>query len=175
MYGTPQKRPVPLYDFAGGANWGRMIAGNIRAGASAWVYWNMILDQKGGPWMVSPVHRDPDPNSQQPVVIVNRQTKKVHYTGLYYYLAHFSKFVGPGASRVEMSGDYPGIDALAFLSPDAEGGRHWVVQLLNSRPASAQVSVNWQGRSLAVTLPGTSITTCLWTPPAGSPVDMASH
>jgi O-glycosyl hydrolase len=133
-----QTRPLPQYDFADGTFWGNMIFSDIQAGASAWVYWNMILDQHGGPWMVSPVHRDPDPNVQQPVVVINRDTQKVYYTGLYYYLAHFSKFVRPGAVRAQMDGDYAGVQALAFLSPEPEGGWYWVVQWLNTRPADAR-------------------------------------
>jgi hypothetical protein len=31
-------------------------------------------------------------------------THEVTYTGTYYYLAHFSKFVGPGAIRVQTAG-----------------------------------------------------------------------
>jgi glucosylceramidase len=164
----PGVAPVPQYDFADGAFWGNMIFSDIQAGAAAWVYWNMILDQRGGPWMVSPVHRDPDPNAQQPIVIVNRETKKVSYTGLYYYLAHFSKFVRPGAIRANMNGNAPGVQALAFLSPEAEGGWYWVVQLLNTQPADAQVRVDFGGRTLPLSLPGVSITTCIWKPSPGS-------
>jgi len=166
--GTPHTTPLPQYDFADGSFWGNMIFSDIRAGASAWVYWNMILDQHGGPWMVSPVHRDPDPNAQQPVVVINRETKKVYYTGLYYYLAHFSKFVRPGAVRAQMDGDYPGLQAMAFLSPEPEGGWYWVVQLLNTRPTDAEVRVQYNGRSLPLTLPAISITTCVWKPLAGT-------
>jgi len=164
----PQTTPLPQYDFANGAFWGSMIFSDIQAGASAWVYWNMILDQHGGPWMVSPIHLDPDPNVQQPVVVINRETKQVNYTGLYYYLAHFSKFVRPGAVRAQMEGDYSGLRALAFLSPEPEGGWYWVVQLLNTRPTDAQVRVDFGGRSLPLNLSGASITTCLWKPSAGS-------
>ena len=164
----PKTSPLPQYDFADGAFWGGMIFSDVQAGASAWVYWNMILDQHGGPWMVSRVHRDPDPNVQQPVVVVNRETKKVYYTGLYYYLAHFSKFVRPGAVRAQMDGDYPGLRALAFLSPEPEGGWYWVVQLLNARASNAAVRVDFGGRSLPLNLPGASITTCLWKPSPGS-------
>ncbi len=163
-----QTRPLPQYAFADGTFWGSMIFSDIQAGASAWVYWNMILDQQGGPWVVSPVHLDPDPNAQQPVVVVNRQTKKVYYTGLYYYLAHFSKFVRPGAVRANMNGAYPGIQVLAFLSPEAEGGWYWVVQLLNTRPTDVQVRVDYGGRTLPLSLPGISITTCIWKPLAGT-------
>lgn len=52
--------------------------------------------------MVSPEHEDPDDNKQQPVVVVNRKTKNVSYTGLFYFLSHFSKFIRPGMRRLDV-------------------------------------------------------------------------
>ncbi len=166
--GKPHFTTVPNYSWEDGSFWGNMIFSDVEAGASAWVYWNMILDQRGGPWCVSPVHLDPDPNVQHAIVHINRETKKVTYTGLYYYLAHFSKFVRPGAVRVLMDGKYPGIRGLAFLSPEPEGGWHWVVELLNDRPSDVQVQVDFElntiRRSVPLTLPAASITTAVWKP-----------
>jgi glucosylceramidase len=166
--GQPHLRPLPNYSWEDGSFWGNMIFSDIESGASAWVYWNMILDQKGGPWMISPVHRDPDPNVQHPVVIINRETKKVTYTGLYYYLTHFSKFVRPGAMRITMDGKYSGIRGLAFLSPDPKGGSHYVVELMNDRPADTPVQVdlelNGTHHSLNLTLAANSITSAVWKP-----------
>ena len=79
--GGPKKSPV--YEFSDGEFWGNMIMNDMKNWVSGWIYWNMILDQDGGPWLVSPEHGDPEPNQQHPVVIINRNTKKVTYTGLY--------------------------------------------------------------------------------------------
>ncbi len=111
------------------------IFSDIEAGASAWIYWNMILNENGGPWMKSEIHGNPDPNVQQPVVVINSTTKKVSYLANYYYLAHFSKFVRPGAVRLKVTGASDGIRALAFRSPD--GGV--VLEVLNRRTAPAAV------------------------------------
>jgi glucosylceramidase len=166
--GKPHSKALPNYAFEDGSYWGNMIFSDIEAGASAWIYWNMILDQQGGPWLVSVVHLDPENNAQQPVVIIDRKTKKVSYTGLYYYLAHFSKFVRPGAVRVVMDGKYPGLRGVAFLSPEREEGWHWVVELLNDRPAATPVQVDFElntiHRSLPLTLPANSISTYVWKP-----------
>lgn len=166
--GKPHSPSIPNYAFADGSYWGNVIMSDIEAGASAWIYWNMILDQRGGPWLVSVVHLDPEFNAQQPVVVIDRNTKKVSYTGLYYYLAHFSKFVRPGAVRVLMDGKYPGIRGLAFLSPEREGGWHWVVELLNDREIDTPVQVDFElntiHRSLQLTLPAISMVTCVWKP-----------
>jgi glucosylceramidase len=158
--GTPKEMKLPRTDFEDGDFWGRQIFGDLEAGASAWIYWNMILDQDGGPWLVSPIHGNPDPNIQHPVVIVNRNTKQVTYTGCYYYLAHFSKFVRPGAVRVGVKGSAQGVRCLGFKAPD--GGL--VAQLINSRQEQKEVGLNFRGEWLSLTLPPLSMTTCLWRP-----------
>ena len=156
--GEPKSMPMPRYDFEDGDLWGNMIMSDLEAGASAWIYWNMILDEKGGPWLVSVVHGDPDPNAQHSVVIVNRKTHQVSYTGLYYYLAHFSKFVRPGGHRVETRGRAEKVRCMAFKAP--HGGI--VVQLLNSGTQPAQVRIDWHNQTLPVNLPGISISTLMW-------------
>ncbi len=159
--GTPRTMPLPRYDFEDGDFWGNQIMSDLESYASAWIYWNMILDQNGGPWLVSPIHGDPDPNVQHPVVIIDRDKKKITYTGLYYYLAHFSKFVRPGAVRIETSGSHAGVRCAAFK----DTGAGLVAQLINSRRADVEVRLDWRGRSLRLILPSISITTCLWRPP----------
>jgi glucosylceramidase len=149
---------LPRYDFDDGEFWGLQIAADIEAGASGWTYWNMILDQNGGPPLVSPKHHDPAVNVQHPVVIINRETQQVTYTGLYYYLAHFSKFVRPGAHRVKTTGAVDGVTVLAFKS---EHGK-LVVQAINSRNTEARVELGWRRRRLTLVLPSHSISTYLW-------------
>ena len=156
--GEPRSMPVPRYDFEDGDLWGNMIMSDLEAGASAWIYWNMITDEKGGPWLVSVVHGNPDANAQHPVVVINRQTHEVSYTGLYFYLAHFSKFVRPGDLLVQTRGGAERLRCLAFKTP--QGGM--VVQLLNSGAQPAQVRIDWHNRTLPVGLPGVSITTLTW-------------
>lgn len=155
---TPREPALPRHDFEDGDYWGNMIFSDLEAGASAWIYWNMILDEKGGPWLVSPCHGNPDDNVQQPLVIINRGTKQVTYTGTFHYLAHFSKFVRPGAVRLETSGMAAGARCLVFKKPD--GGL--VAQLINSNPQETAVSIGWDGKILPLTLPALSLTTCLW-------------
>src|SRR5271169_1320602 len=123
---------LPRTDFEDGDFWGQQICNDLEAGASAWIYWNLILDEQGGPWAVSPVHGNPENNIQHPLVIIHRQTHEVIYTGAYYYLAHFAKFVRPGAARIAVTGAQPGapgVRCVAFAT--AEG--QVAAQVLNSR------------------------------------------
>jgi glucosylceramidase len=109
---------VPIHEFKDGEYWGNMIMNDMKNWISGWIYWNMILDNGGGPWLTSVEHGDPDNNRQHPVVIINRDTKEVTYTGLYYYLAHFSKFIKPGAYRVNSTGGSDQLNFAAFKNPD---------------------------------------------------------
>jgi glucosylceramidase len=57
-----------------------------------WIDWNMVLDKQGGPnwfknWCIAPVIVDPEQD-------------EVYFTPLYYVMAHFSKFMRPGAVRI---------------------------------------------------------------------------
>jgi glucosylceramidase len=156
--GTPRSMALPVYSFEDGDYWGNIILNDLEAGASAWIYWNMILDETGGPWAVSPIHGNPDPNEQHPVVIINRKNKQITYTGLYYYLAHFSKFVRPGAVRVQTSGLAQGVRAMSFASSD----RLITSQLINSRKEDAEANLTYQGRQVHLVLPAISVTTVRW-------------
>lgn len=156
--GTPKSMKLPRTDFEDGDFWGEQIASDLEAGASVWIYWNAILDQHGGPWAVSPIHGNPEDNIQHPVVIIDRDRKQVGYTGLYYYLAHFSKFVRPGAVKLSVSGSHSGVRCLAFQN--ADGG--FVVQFLNRRKSDTNVQFYDSDRTIRVSLPALSITTCLW-------------
>lgn len=151
--GGPSK--VPVYEFSDGEYWGNMIMNDMKNWASAWVYWNMILDEKGGPWLVSTEHGDPDNNSQHPVVIIERATKKIFYTGLYYYLAHFSKFVRPGALRMECTGGSKQTNFACFRNPD----NSTVLNIINNGEAM-KCKINFgTNKKIIQHLPSHSITT----------------
>ena len=69
------------------------IIGCLNNWVDGWVDWNMVLDTQGGPnwfknWCIAPV-------------IVDTQKDEVYFTPLYYTMAHFSKFMRPGAVKID--------------------------------------------------------------------------
>ena len=77
---------VPVYRYA------RDIIGCLNNWVNGWVDWNMVLDKQGGPnwsknWCIAPV-------------IVDTETDEVYFTPLYQIMAHFSKYIRPGAVRI---------------------------------------------------------------------------
>jgi glucosylceramidase len=155
----PKKSPV--YEFSDGEFWGNMIINDIKNWVSGWIYWNMILDQDGGPWLISPVHGDPDPNQQHPVVIINRNTKEVTYTGLYYYLAHFSKFVKPGAYLINCTGGSAQLNFVGFKNADES----IVLNIINNGE-DTECKILWMNKMAIENLKAHSITTVKWSNPA---------
>ena len=154
---------LPVYRFDDGDFWGNQIFDDLEASASAWIYWNMVLDEKGGPWAVSLAHGNPENNNQHPVVVIDRQNKKVTYTGLYYYLAHFSKFVRPGAVRIQTIGKAPGVRVMSFASPDGQ----IVTEIMNSNKTGSEIDLVFHAKSVHLGLPALSITTASWKNSAG--------
>lgn len=151
----PKKSPV--FEFSDGEFWGNMIANDVKNRVSGWIYWNMILDQDGGPWLVSNEHGDTDANQQHPVVIVNRKIKEVTYTGLYYYLAHFSKFVKPGAYRINCTGGMSLLNYVGFLNTDGS----IVLNVINNGDVT-DCKIAWDKKMVIQKLKAHSITTVKW-------------
>jgi glucosylceramidase len=147
----------PVREFSDGEFWGNMIMNDMKNWVSGWIYWNMILDQDGGPWLTSPVHGDPDPNRQHCVVIIDRNTKEVTYTGLYYYLAHFSKFVRPGAVRINCTGGSSQLNFAAFLNSDGS----IILNVINNGEAT-DCKVTWNNKMAVQKFKSHSITTVMW-------------
>jgi glucosylceramidase len=148
---------MPVYEFSDGEFWGNMIVNDMKNWVSAWIYWNMILDENGGPWLISTEHGDPDNNKQHPVVIINRTTKQVTYTGLYYYLSHFSRFVRPYAHRINCTGGSKQINFVGFKNSD----NSIVLNMINNGEGM-NCKINWNGKSINQNLPAHSITTLKW-------------
>jgi glucosylceramidase len=156
---TPRSQALPRYDFEDGDFWGNQIISDLESGASAWIYWNMILDEMGGPYLLSKIHRDDADNYQHPVVIVNQKTKQITYTALYYYLAHFSKFVRPGAFRIRCRYMIPKVRCAAFTSRQGA----ITTEIVNSRKQSITVRLRWGKKVIKPRLPSLSITSLVWT------------
>ena len=89
----------------------------------------------------------------------------------YFYWAHFSKAVLPGASRIESS-DISGrsVESVAFKNPD---GTIALVAMNTTANATRTFQVRMNGRAFDYTLPASSAVTFLWNP--GSPPQPSSY
>jgi glucosylceramidase len=134
--------------------------------------WNLALNPAGGP--VQP------PNSGchrcTGLVRVNPETRKATLRRSYYQLGQFSKFIRPGARRIEATrtvteftsatgphyGVSPGLDDAAFVDP---GGRR-VLVVYNNSPLEQYFAVRWDRQTFAYRMPGKATVTFTWRPNA---------
>ena len=82
----------------------------LQNGASAYVYWNMVLEPGGGStwgW------------SQNAMITIDPSTGRVIYNPEYYLMRHFSAHVRRGARRLQLTGNGCA-DALGFVNPGGE-------------------------------------------------------
>ncbi|XP_015123147.1 lysosomal acid glucosylceramidase [Diachasma alloeum] len=78
---------------------------------TGWVDWNLALDKFGGPnWVNNPVDSP---------IIVQPETDEFFKQPLYYSIAHFSKFLPRGSTRIALS-SHCEIKSVAFLTPNNE-------------------------------------------------------
>ena len=101
-YLHPKYAPVNRY--------ARDIIGCLNNWVDGWVDWNMVLDKQGGPnwfknWCVAPV-------------IVDPQSDEVYFTPLYYTMAHFSKYIRPGAKVIQLQNSNKNLQVTAVQNPD---------------------------------------------------------
>ena len=88
----------------------RDIIGCLNNWVDGWVDWNMVLDRQGGPnwfenWCIAPI-------------IVDPKSDEVYYTPLYYVMAHFSKYIRPGAEVIEAQSTDKDLMVSAAQNPD---------------------------------------------------------
>ena len=98
----PKYAPVNRY--------ARDIIGCLNNWVDGWVDWNMVLDKQGGPnwfknWCIAPVIVDPEKD-------------EVYFTPLYYTMAHFSKYIRPGAQRIGFENSDESLMVTAAQNPD---------------------------------------------------------
>jgi len=84
----------------------------LRNWSKTLVLWNMALDEHNGPCVPGF-----GKSTCRGIVKINQETKALTYTLDYFGLAHFSKFVHPGARRVD-SGSGTDIRSVAFKNAD---------------------------------------------------------
>lgn len=140
--------------------WSKEIVKQMNHGEGAYIYWNMVLDQNGGP--VTPLSAP-----QEPLVEVDTSASPatVSYMPKFYELAQFSKFVKPGAHRIGAEGSLAGDDVAqtAFENPD--GTR--VLVAVNSGPATSMV-VGEGTNGFTASVAAHSTTTFTWSAPKDS-------
>lgn len=132
---------VPVFRYAND------IIGCLNNWVDGWVDWNMVLDRQGGPnwaknWCIAPVIVDPD-------------NDEVYFTPLYYTLAHFSRFIRPGAVRIGFNKPDEDLKITAAQNPDGS----IAVVIFNEHEQAKGVKLSLSRKSVDFSISGKAIQT----------------
>ncbi len=135
----PKYAPVNRY--------ARDIIGCLNNWVDGWVDWNMVLDTKGGPnwfknWCVAPIIVDPEKD-------------EVYLTPLYYTMAHFSRFIRPGAMRIGFENFDDDLMVTAAKNPDGT----IAVVVFNEEEKVKNINVVLNDKSIKINISAKAIQT----------------
>jgi glucosylceramidase len=132
-----------------------LLVAGLRQWARGVVYWNLALDEQHGP-------HSGGCDACKGVVTIDSRTGAVSRNDEYYAIAHFSRFVLPGAVRVVSNPtDKSLLDNVAFQN--ASYGSV-VLVMVNSNTAPRRVVVKQDEARFQYTLPPESVATFVWEP-----------
>jgi len=137
----PKYAPVHRY--------ARDIIGCLNNWVDGWIDWNMVLDTQGGPnwfknWCVAPV-------------IVDPKKDEVYFTPLYYTMAHFSKYIRPGAIRIGFENTDKSLLITAAQNPDGSTA----VIVFNQYNQPKNFSLTLENQSTHISISAQAIQTIL--------------
>jgi len=115
----------PQNDHLYGEESWQLIRDWIVAGVNGYSAWNMVLDTTG---------KSLDNWPQNALITVDRSAKKLNITAAYYAFRHFSQYIQPNATLIDVKGS---TDALAFLNPDGS----IVTEVYNKGTAAVQTTL----------------------------------
>ena len=95
-----------------GERYGKSMINDFNNGIVGWTDWNILLDEKGGPnhvgnFCFAPIHAD-------------TKNGELIYTPSYYFIGHFSKFIGKNAQRISTVTSRSQLISTSFLNQDGK-------------------------------------------------------
>ena len=142
-----QEGGVKLGVWDTGERYGRNIIGDLNNYIEAWMDWNIILDETGGPNHVGNLCDAP--------IIIDSKTKKVHYNSPFFYIAHFSKFIKKNAKRVYSNTIGDKIHSVSCLNED----NTLIIVIMNENSKEEEVSLQIDNEETKIKLKANSIYT----------------
>lgn len=136
---------VPVFRYAND------IIGCLNNYVDGWIDWNMVLNRQGGPnwfknWCIAPV-------------IVDEEKDEVYFTPLYYTIAHFSKYIRPGAVRIGFENMDKELMVTAAQNPDGSVA----VVVFNPTGSGKAFNILLQGQRANAVIKPKAIQTILFT------------
>lgn len=128
-----------------------LLIGGARNWGSTVLLWNLALDENSGP-------DQGGCEDCRGVVTIDSTTGDVTHNEEFFALAHASRFVQPGATRIGSNSIDNVLETVVFENPD--GSRAMIA--LNPTGAPLQLRAIAQGEHFAYDVPGRSLATFVW-------------
>jgi glucosylceramidase len=125
------------------------IIGNLNAGMTAFIDWNILLDEKGGPNHVN--------NFCDAPVMVNTEDGTYEEKLSFHYIRHFSRYIDKEAKRIALTKYTDKLEMTAFMNRD----KSIVLVVLNKQTEDMPLSLRVNGMNAEFTVPGSSIVTAV--------------
>lgn len=139
---------------------GVFMVDTLRHWAKTIIKWNLVLDEKNGPKIPGGC------DTCYGVVTLNQSTRQVSPRPHYYALGHASKFLRPGAVRIDSSDS--DIRTVAFKNTDGS----IVLYAVNPDKQAAFLRLQWNQQRLNYKLPPRCIMTFRWEDKPNAQVDI---
>lgn len=123
------------------------IIGNLNAGVSASIDWNLLLDHLGGPNHVGNFCAAP--------IMCEVEKDSVEKRLSYYYIGQFSRYIKKDAVKIGTTKYTADLDVLGFLNPDGER----VIVVLNKSEKEQEILLMENGEGIKMILAPHSIQT----------------
>jgi glucosylceramidase len=112
----------------------------------------MVLDKQGGPnwfknWCVAPV-------------IVDQEKDQIYFTPLYYTMAHFSKFMRPGAVKIGCTINHKDLMTTAVKNPDGT----LAVVIFNPTSEKFNLKIELNNQTKIISIDGKALQTIIIKP-----------
>jgi len=136
-------------EWAPAERYARNIIGDMSNGVCGFIDWNIALDMQGGPNHTGNFCHAP--------VLVDVAASEAHYQPSFYYIAHFSKYVRPGTTRLELTNHANALQSIAFANPDGS----IVAVIVNPHDDDLDFTLDVAGDARACRVPAHAIQTYL--------------
>lgn len=130
-----------------GERYGHSMIQDLNNWTTAWIDWNILLDQRGGP--------NHGGNYCSAPLMADYTKGTLHYQSSYYYIGHVTRFVRPGAQRIISVSTQDELETTAFLNPDGQ----IAVVVMNRTDKSFDFSLKYNDQIAEAQSPARSIST----------------
>jgi glucosylceramidase len=130
------------------AKWGATFCGILRNCCRSITVWTLLSDEHGRPYTSS------GGSGVGGTMLMSSKTKEISYSGMFWALGHFSRFVQRGATRIGSEGAQKDLHHCAFENPDGS-----FIVVISNQAGERKCQLRLADRIAEVSLAADCITT----------------